>query len=64
MILEHSRSMWRFYLKHKAFLDERVPAALRPLILPGIYLRAYVRIARRRFINRFVTGLRRGSRRP
>jgi len=62
MILEHSRSMWRFYLKHRAFFQDRVPAALRPFILPGIYLRAYVRIARRRMVNPILKLLRGGGR--
>ncbi len=59
MIIEHSRSMWRFYRKHPAFFRDRVPALLRPLVLPGIVARAAVRIARRRAINpvlRAVTG--------
>jgi GT2 family glycosyltransferase len=60
MILEHSRSMWRFYRKHRAFFRNRVPALLRPFILPGIYLRAYVRIARRRLVNPLLRLLRGG----
>ncbi|MDX1935031.1 MAG: glycosyltransferase family 2 protein [Capsulimonadales bacterium] len=51
MILEHSRSMWKFFRKHEVFFRDRVPALLRPLVKPGIYLRAYVRIFRRRYIN-------------
>jgi len=51
MILEHSRSMWKFYQKHRPFFQDRVPTLLKPLVPLGIYLRAYVRIARRRFIN-------------
>ena len=51
MILEHSRSMWRLYRKHHAFFRDRVPFLLRPFVLPGIYLRAWVRIARRHFVN-------------
>jgi GT2 family glycosyltransferase len=51
MILEHSRSMWKFFQKHRAFFRDRVPAALTPLVPVGIYMRAYVRIARRRLIN-------------
>jgi len=59
MIVEHSRSMWRFYRKHRAFFKDRVPPLLRPLVLPGIAARAAVRIARRRTVNpvlRLLTG--------
>lgn len=56
MIFEHSRSMWRFYKKHRAFFRDRVPLPLRPLVLPGIALRAAVRIARRRWINPLLPG--------
>lgn len=51
MILEHSRSMWKFYRKHTAFFQDRVPLFLRPFIKTAIFLRAYVRIFRRRYIN-------------
>jgi hypothetical protein len=49
MIWEHSRSMWRFYKKHGAFFRDRVPALVRPLVPVGIWLRAAVRVARRKF---------------
>jgi GT2 family glycosyltransferase len=48
MIWEHSKSMWRFYQKHADFFKDRVPALARPLVPVGIYLRAVVRVARRR----------------
>ncbi len=48
MIWEHSKSMWRFYQKHGSFFAERVPVLLRPLVPIGIYLRAVVRVGRRR----------------
>jgi len=48
MILAHSRSMWRFWQKHRAFFADRVPLLVQPLVWPGIWLRAYVRIAKRR----------------
>ena len=48
MIWEHSRSMWRFWQKHRAFFADKVPRALQPLIWSGIWLRAAVRIAKRR----------------
>jgi GT2 family glycosyltransferase len=51
MILEHSHSMWKFFQKHRAFFRDRVPALLHPIVPVGIYLRAYVRIARRRYLN-------------
>lgn len=51
MIIEHHRSMWRFYKKHKAFFAKQIPLLLRPLVPVGILLRVIVRIARRRFIN-------------
>lgn len=51
MILEHSHSMWKFFKKHRAFFQDRVPDALKPLVPVGIYMRAYVRIGRRRFVN-------------
>ena len=51
MILEHSRSMWKFYKKHQGFFRDKVPALLRPLVPLGIFARAYVRIARRRYVN-------------
>ena len=63
MIIEHSRSMWRFYQKHRDFFRDRVPAALRPFVLPGIYLRAWVRIARRHTVNPVLNALRGGERR-
>jgi hypothetical protein len=58
MILEHSRSMWKFYRKHYSFFVDRVPLLLRPLVKPGIYLRAYVRIFRRRYINPLINVLK------
>ncbi|GAB4468057.1 MAG: glycosyltransferase family 2 protein [Armatimonadaceae bacterium] len=58
MILEHSRSMWKFYKKHREFFKDRVPDVLKPLVPLGIYLRAYVRIARRRYINPVLNLLR------
>jgi hypothetical protein len=51
MIIEHSRAMWRFYRKHQPFFSERVPLLARPLILPGLMLRAAIRIVRRRFLT-------------
>lgn len=51
MIVEHHRSMWRFYQKHRAFFAPTIAPALRPLVPAGIVLRATVRIARRRFVN-------------
>lgn len=48
MIVAHSLSMWRFWKKHRAFFAERVPAWAGVLVGPGIWLRAYVRIAKRR----------------
>ena len=48
MILEHSRSMWRFWQKHRAFFADKVPAALQPFVWLGIWARAYVRIGKRR----------------
>jgi GT2 family glycosyltransferase len=51
MILEHSRSMWKFYQKHREFFATRIPSYLKPLIWPGIWLRAYVRILKRRLTN-------------
>ena len=62
MILEHSRSMWKFFQKHKAFFADRVPMLLRPFIKPAIFLRAYVRIARRHLVNPIVKLLK-GNRR-
>ena len=56
MIWEHSRSMWKFYRKHRAFFASRVPALLKPFVYPGIFLRAAVRIGRRRLINPFLGG--------
>lgn len=59
MIIEHHRSMWRFYKKHRAFFAPRVPPLLRPLVPVGILARVVVRIARRRLINpvlRLATG--------
>ena len=61
MIWEHSRSMWRFYRKHRQFFRGRVPLGLRPFVLPGIFLRAIVRIARRRFVNPVLALLRGGK---
>ena len=51
MIIEHHRSMWRFYQKHKTFFAGQIPVLLRPLVPVGILLRVIVRIARRRYIN-------------
>lgn len=51
MILEHSRSMLKFYRKHQKFFQDKVPALMRPFVPAGIFARAYVRIARRRYIN-------------
>lgn len=59
MIMEHSRSMWKFYKKHAAFFKDKVPALMRPLVPLGIYSRAYVRIGRRRYINPIVNLFRR-----
>lgn len=51
MIIEHHRSMWRLYKKHRAYFAAHVPFLLRPLVPVGIFLRVVVRIARRRYIN-------------
>jgi GT2 family glycosyltransferase len=51
MIMEHSRSMWRLYNKHKKFFAERVPFYARPIVLPGLFLRAIMRIVKRRFLT-------------
>ncbi len=51
MIWEHSRSMWKFFRKHRQFFKNQIPPVLTPLVYIGIYLRAIVRIARRRLIN-------------
>ena len=66
MIWEHSRSMWKFYRKHRAFFAGRVPGVLKPLVYPAIFLRAIVRIGRRRFINPLIGGnqAKRSFRRP
>ncbi len=56
MIWEHSRSMWKFYRKHRIFFAGRVPLILKPFIYPGIFLRAAVRIGRRRLINPLLGG--------
>ena len=56
MIWEHSRSMWKFYQKHHAFFAGRVPTLLKPFIYPGIFLRAIVRIGRRRLVNPLLGG--------
>ena len=48
MILEHSRSMWRFWQKHRGFFADKVPGILQPFVWTGIWARAYVRIAKRR----------------
>ena len=58
MILAHSQSMWRFYQKHRSFFRDRIPVVVRPLVWPGIYLRAWVRIARRHTVNPILTALR------
>jgi GT2 family glycosyltransferase len=57
MIIEHHRSMWRFYKKHRAFFAPSVSPLLRPLVPVGIFLRAFVRIARRRVINPILRSL-------
>ena len=51
MIVEHHRSMWRFYKKHRAFFARTIPPLLRPLVPAGIFLRVAVRIGRRRVVN-------------
>lgn len=51
MIIEHHRSMWRFYKKHRVFFAPQIPPLIRPLVPVGIFLRVFVRIARRRLIN-------------
>ena len=59
MIIEHHKSMWKFYKKHRAFFEGQIPLLLRPLVPVGIFLRVVVRIGRRRFVNpllRMVTG--------
>jgi GT2 family glycosyltransferase len=64
MIVEHHRSMWRFYKKHRDFFARTVPPALRPLVPAGILLRVAVRIARRRVVNpvlRVFSGAGRGE---
>lgn len=62
MIVEHHRSMWKFYKKHPEFAKQ-VPPLLRPLVPVGIFLRVAVRIARRRFINPVIGLLRRRGKR-
>jgi hypothetical protein len=57
MIIEHHRSMWRFYKKHRAFFSKQVPFLLRPLVPVGILLRVIVRIARRRYLNPLINVL-------
>ena len=47
MIMEHSRSMVRFWRKHAAFFRGRVPAWAGALVVPWAVLRAGVRITRR-----------------
>ncbi|MBC8104576.1 MAG: glycosyltransferase family 2 protein [Cytophagales bacterium] len=61
MIVEHHRSMWRFYKKHQAFFDPQIPLLLRPLVPVGIVSRVAVRIARRRYINPLLNLLRGGK---
>lgn len=51
MIIEHHKSMWRFYKKHRDFFAGQISPLLRPLVPVGIFLRAAVRILRRRYIN-------------
>ena len=51
MIIEHHRSMWRFYRKHRVFFASRIPPLLHLLVPVGIFLRVAVRIARRHLIN-------------
>lgn len=62
MIVEHHRSMWRFYKKHRAYFAPRVPIPLRPLVPVGIMLRVAVRIGRRRAINPVLNLFRRDRR--
>ncbi len=49
MIVEHSRSMVKFWRKHREFFADRVPWWAGVLVLPWASLRAGVRILRRRF---------------
>ena len=63
MIIEHHRSMWRFYKKHRAVFAPTVSPLLRPLIPAGIFLRAAVRILRRRIVNPALNALLRTARR-
>lgn len=58
MIIEHHRSMWRFYRKHRDFFARTIPPILHPLVPIGILLRGAVRIARRRFVNPLINRLR------
>ena len=66
MIIEHHKSMWKFYRKHRDFFAGQIPLLLRPLVPVGIFLRVVVRLARRRFINpilRVLTGKSVGEKR-
>ena len=57
MIIEHHRSMWRFYKKHRAFFARSVAPPLRPLVPVVIFLRVAVRITRRHLVNPVVNAL-------
>ena len=57
MIIEHHRSMWRFYKKHRDFFARTVAPPLRPLVPVGIFRRAAVRITRPRVVNPVVNAL-------
>jgi len=57
MIIEHHKSMWKMFRKHRAFFAAQVPPLMRPLVPVGIFLRAVVRIARRRYINPVLAAL-------
>jgi GT2 family glycosyltransferase len=61
MIVEHHRSMWKFFKKHRAFFAKREPYASAPLVALGIFLRVVVRIARRRYVNPVLNLVRRGG---
>ncbi len=63
MIIEHHRSMWRFYKKHRKFFEKQIPFWLRPMVPVGIFLRVLVRIARRRYINPIIDLFRGGKKR-
>lgn len=64
MIVEHSRSMWRFWRKHRAFFAGKVPVWAGALVLPWAILRAGVRIVRRRMRSEATRRDWRGGEKP